>query len=271
MAGEPEIRIAGETATVRHGSKKLAELGLEQLVDQIATASEQAGSFEIRPEGARVWARRGDAVAAAFELPPHARTVRWLADDSKAPFGPKARYREYYVGFPYVVLLFVFRGGALTGLQQLYYRTEPLDAGEDLLIPNLYNVANGYGQQCWLCLQHVDDLSDASWPEKIARIVDHTFSAAFNRSAEKHEGNSYWTPDQAVDARVASMKAWEQATREDRRFALSVPWKSAGTTVSAELREMLDHVVRARRIQTSAQLVSLISGGRRTRTRKGGE
>ena len=67
------------------------------------------------------------------------------------------------------------------------------------------------------------------------------------------------------------MKAWEQATREDRRFALSVPWKSAGTTVSAELREMLDHVVRARRIQTSAQLVSLISGGRRTRTRKGGE
>jgi hypothetical protein len=149
----------------------------------------------------------------------------------------------------------------LTGQQQLYYRTESLDAGEELNLPNLYNVAKGYKQRCWVCLEQLDDLSELSWPLKVSRIVDHVFSAAFNRSSEEHEGNSYWTRQQSVDPRVASMKAWEEASREDRRVGLAVPWEPAGTTASAELRKMLNNVVRTKQIRSSGELAALISRG----------
>jgi hypothetical protein len=55
------------------------------------------------------------------------------------------------------------------------------------------------------------------------------------------------------------MKAWEEASREDRRVGLDVPWEPAGTTASAELRMMLDKVVRPKRIRSSAALAALIS------------
>jgi hypothetical protein len=262
MSIEPEIRITGANVRVLQGRKTLAKLHFEQMIDSIHGASEKTRGFEIRPQNARIWEERGNAVAAAFELPPHARTVRWLADDSTAPYGPKASYRNYYVGLPYVVLLLVFRAGALTGQHQLYYRTEPLDAGEELRLPNLYNVAEGYGQRCWVCLQNLGDVTELSWPMKISRILDYVFSAAFNRSSEEHEGNSYWTRQNSVDPRVASMKAWEEATREDRRVGLAVPWEPAGTTASTELRTMLDRVVSPRRIRSSAELAALISRGR---------
>ena len=259
MSIEPEIRIVGDNVRVLQGRKKLADLPIEKMIKSIHGASERPCDFEIRPQSARIWETRRNAVAAAFELPPHARTVRWLADDSKAPYGPKASYCNYYVSLPYVVLLLVFRDGALTGLQQLYYRTEPLDAGGELKLPNLFNVAEGYGQRCWVCLQNLDDISELDWSQKISRIVDHVFSAAFNRSSEEHEGNSYWTRQQSVDPRVASMKAWEEASREDRRVGLDVPWEPAGTTASTELRMMLDKVVRPKRIRSSAALAALIS------------
>ncbi len=259
MAVEPEIRITGTKVRVLQGKTKLADLQLERFIEAVAGQSELASRFEIRPQYARIWEVRREAVAAAFELPPHARTVRWIADDSKAPYGPKARYQNYYVSFPYVVLLVVFRGGGLTGQQQLYYRTESLDAGEELLLPNLYNVAEGYGQRCWVCLEQLNDLSELAWPEKVSRITDHVFSAAFNRSSEEHEGNSYWTRQQSVDPRVASMTEWQEASREDRRMGLSVPWQAADTTASAELSRMLDSVLRRKQIQSSAELASLLS------------
>lgn len=261
MPLEPEIRITGAKVRVQQGKKKLADLPIEQMIDTIYGGCERACRFEIRPQNARIWEVRGNAVAAAFELPPHARTVRWLADDSKAPYGPKASYRNYYVSFPYIVLLVVFRGGGLTGQHQLYYRTESLDTGEDLKLPNLFNVAEGYGQRCWVCLEQLGDLSEFDWPGKVSRIVDHVFCAAFNRSSEEHEGNSYWTRQQSIDPRVASMEAWEEASREDRRVGLAVPWEPAGTTASAELRKMLNTVVRPNRIRSSADLAALISRG----------
>ncbi len=261
MPLEPEIRIMGAKVRVLQGRKKLLDLPIEQLIDTVYGECERACRFEIRPQNARIWEVRGNATAAAFELPPHARTVRWLADDSKAPYGPKASYHNYYVSFPYIVLLVVFRDGGLTGQQQLYYRTESLDSGEELQLPNLFNVAKGYKQRCWVCLKQLRDLSGADWPTKISEIIDHVFSAAFNRSSEVHEGNSYWTRQQSIDPRVATMKAWEEASRKDRRMGLTVPWESAGTTASAELRKMLDTVVRAKRIRSSADLAALISSG----------
>jgi len=261
MSVEPEVRVAGEQVVVRKGRVKLTSASLSGLLEAIDQSHGGDGVFQFRvqPPGVRMLVERRDAVAMAVEIPPHSRRVRWLAAGSKKPFGMGASYEEFYLSFPYVVVLLVFRAGSLTGQQQLYYRTEPLDRGDELLLPNLYNVARGYGQQCWVCLQHVQELSDVEWGEKIRAIVDHVFSAAFNRSAEEHEGNSYWSSQAAVDPRVASIEAWQEATRANRRMALDVPWKSAETTASAELKAMLGRVVRPRSVRNATDLAGLVA------------
>ena len=259
MATEPVIRIAGDQVAVLQGRKKLGSVPLSQLIEYIGGAGAGREEFAVRPRGARIVQSRGDAIAMALEIPPHARSVRWLADDSKVPFGPRAKYGEYFVSFPFTVMLLVFRGGSLTGQQQLYYRNQSLDCGEELLLPNLYNVAEGYGQRCWVCLQHVPDVASLDWDAKIATIVDHTFSAAFNRSSEEHEGNSYWSAQPAVDPRVSSIEAWQEATRANRRVGLDIAWQPAGTNAGEELRKMMDQVVRRRRLETATELAGAVT------------
>jgi hypothetical protein len=267
LSVEPEIHIHGDRARFSQGRAPLGVVPLEALVKAIQGAGERGPSCGVLPKGVRIWRERGDVVGVAVEIPPHARSVRWLAEDSKAPFGPGARYREVYLGFPYLVLLLVLRQGQLTGLQQLYYRRAPLDRGDELLLPNLYNVAAGHGQRCWLCLQHVGDVGPLRWPERIARVVDHLFSAAFNQSSERNEGNSYWGSRPAVDPRVASLEAWQSAARANPLFALEVPWEPAGTTATAELAAMLDRVLARKGPPSAAELWTLVAGGRRGQKR----
>ena len=160
-------------------------------------------------------------------------------------------------------MLLVFRGGLLTGLQQLYYRREPLDSTQasrqELLLPNLLNVAEGYGQRCWVCLQNLEIKPSAPWATKIDAIIDHVFSAAFNRSSEVHEGNSYWGAMKSLDPRLESIEAWEQASKENPLFVLDVPWKAADTTVGAELQSMLDQVLSLPSLETATELAGLIT------------
>jgi hypothetical protein len=265
----PELRIRGDRVSVRQGRKVLVEAPLGGFVERIARGSDRNVEPDVLPRGTRLWWRRGDAVAVAVEVGPQARTVRWLADDSEAPFGRGARYRDAFLSFPYIVLLLVFRDGSLTGLQQLYYRTDSLDAGEELLLPNLYNVAEGYGQRCWLCLAKLGDLSELpSWSSKIAAVGDHVFSAAFNQSSERHEGNSYWGAMKTLDPRVKSVEAWEAATRENAWVALDVKWKPAGVTASAELRSMLDRAVAPASLENATDLAGLVAGAGRKQRRR---
>jgi hypothetical protein len=259
VSREPEIQIVGDRVTVRQGSGTLVTAGLSDVVRELTGSAQRVPSSGILPRDVRLWYERGDATAVVIEVPPHARTVRWLAGNSRAHYGPRARYEEYFLAFPYVELLVVFRGGALTGLQQLYYRRAPLGVDEDLLLPNLYNTANGYGQQCWVCLVSLDDVGPLPWTDKIHAVVDHVFTTAWNRSSEVHEGNSYWATMRNIDSRVATPEAWQEATRQNPRFALDVSWKSAGTTASAELTAMLDRVVEPLVVSTATDLVGIVT------------
>jgi len=265
VSAEPEIQIADERAVVRHGNKKLAEAPLGSFLRQIADASDRRPGLGILPPRVRYCCERRNATAVVIEVEPQARTVNWLAEGSKTPYGRGAQYQRHFLSFPYIVLLVVFRGGALTGYQQLYYRNAPLGEDEALLLPNLYNVAQGHGQRCWLCLQFLPDLSELPWPKKIDAIVDHVFSAAFNQSSEQHEGNSYWSAAKVVDPRVATLEAWEQATRESHRFALEVPWKPAGESATGVLMGMLDRVVRPFNPCKAADLSTFIALANRRR------
>jgi hypothetical protein len=199
---------------------------------------------EAIPEGVRFVRRRGNAVVLVIEEKPQQRTVRWLSDESSTPFGKGAIYRTARLAFPFVVAVLAFRGGALTGQQQCFYRVEPLRRLSDpLLLPNLYNVAAAYGQQCWLCLANLrTDLRPLSWNDKVREIRRHLWGAGFNRSSEIHEGMSYWTTMRKVDRRVETIETWEEASREDPFFPLKVAWRPAGRTVGDVINEMIGRV-----------------------------
>ncbi len=269
MAVEPEVRIAGGRARIVQRRKVLLDVPIEKFAGAIARAVDRTSGGGPLPRGVRYLLERGDATAVAVEIEPHARSIPWVADDSTVPYGPEARYSKYFLAFPYVVLLLVFQRGALTSLHQLFYRTRPLDAEDDaLLLPNLLNVARGYGQQCWVCLQNLPPAPRGrSWAKTVDAIVDHVFTAAFNRSSEEHEGNSYWGSMRDLDPRLSSVEAWQAASRENPFFPLEVAWRPAGAQLVQELRSMLDAVVDRRPLASASDLAGLMTQASRIRRR----
>lgn len=267
MPLSPEIRIERDRVEVWQRESKLFELPVETLVQQILRGTDRTPACGVLPRYTRVWRERGDVTALALEIPQHGRTVRWIQPESEHDFGPRALYGEYYLAFPYIILLLVFRRGALSGQQQLYYRVAPMDEGEALLLPKLLNVAEGYGQRCWLCLQHLPDVAVLPWTRKIETILEHLFRSGFNRSAETHEGNSLWSSQPGLDPRLRSPESWQEASRQNPLFVLEVPWRSAEMTATEELERMTDQVFSRSDVRTTLDLVRLMRPERRRRAR----
>ena len=235
------IEIEGETATCKQGSISRFSAPVVDFVTALAERHEGAPFLDAIPETARFIRSRDNNIVLALEEKPTVRKVRWLADDSPAPYGPKARYKTARLAFPFVVLVVAFRGGALTGQSQCFYRVAPLQQSSDeLALPNLFNVAKAYDQDCWVCLVNMQEsLKPLSWNRRVRAIWDHVFCASFNKSSEEHEGMSYWSTMRSLDPRVASLAAWEEASGHDPYFVLDVPWKPLGKSIETVMEEML--------------------------------
>jgi len=269
----PSMEISGSSVNVSQDGDKLVDGSVEQMVDAVLKRIEKKPSCGILPDGVKLWAERGSTIGLGIEVAAGPRVVDWITDDSEEPFGPGAKYEQRYLSFPYIEILIVLHEGRQTNFQQLFYRREPIHGGkngEDLLLPNLLNVSpNAYEQLAWLCLAQMPSVRRYSWPRKVRAVVDHTFSAAFNRSSEMHEGSSYWKEMAGIDRRVKTVETWEKSTHDNRYFALDVDWKSAGTTASAQLGAMLDHVTKVKPISTATDLCSaMVSSGKPTRSRR---
>jgi hypothetical protein len=253
-----EVRIAGDRFRVVQGRQILLDMPVEEWMAALAGSVDRTPRWGTLPRGVRFLHERGDTVGVAIEVEPHCRTVSWLAADSKEPYGPRARYERYFLAFPYVVLLLVFHKHLITNFHQVFYRVASLDEGDELLLPNLLNVARGYAQPAWVCLQNLPPRTwNKTWAKKIDAIVEHVFVAAFNRSADEHEGNSHWADTRGIDARVGSIEAWQEASLKNPHFPLQVAWRPAKTTVPAELARMLDHVERRRSPRTAVDVAGL--------------
>lgn len=255
-----QIEIAGNQVVCRQDGVKAFAAALRDFIAALQERTDSVSLPEAIPEGIRFIRRRGDVVVLVLEERPQVRTVRWLDDGSSAPFGKGAIYRTARLAFPFVVAVLGFRGGALTGYQQCFYRTEALcQLSDPLLLPNLYNVADGYGLKCWLCLAQLQiDLTPLSWQDKVREIRRHLWGAGFNRSSELHEGMSYWTAMRGIDRRFETLDKWEQASRDDPFFPLTVGWKPSGKTVG-ELMGAMIAALGAPAITTVAQLTQLVS------------
>jgi hypothetical protein len=235
------IEIAGNQAIFKQDGREVISVAVSDLLKKIVDGSDALVLPEAIPEGLRFVQRRGDTVALVLEEKPQVRTVRWLADDSPSPYGRGAVYRTARLAFPFVIIVVGVRGGQLTGFQQCFYRTAPLARlTDELYYPNLYNVADGYGQECWLCLANLKkNLTALSWDEKVKEIRKHLWGAGFNQSSEHHEGMSYWQVmrELALDTRLASVEAWEKATRKEPLFPLEVKWLTTGKTLGKVVDE----------------------------------
>jgi hypothetical protein len=254
-----QIAITGDQAVCRQDGAKAFGTSLTDLVEALADGGDAASPQEAIPEGVRFIRRRGDLVVLVMEERPQVRTVRWLVDGSAVPFGRGAVYRTARLAFPFVVVAIAFRGGSLTGYQQCFYRTSTLsNASDPLLYPNLLNVADAYGQKCWLCLAQLQtDLRPLSWHERVREIRRHLWETGFNLSAEVHEGASQWTAARPDDRRLATVDAWEQASLQDPFFPLTVAWKPTGKTVGGIIDSMVASLG-APPITTVAQLAQLM-------------
>jgi hypothetical protein len=254
------VEIVGDEVVCRQGGTRAFSAPLKDLVAALAERSDLAALPQASPDGVRFVKRRGEAVVLVTEGQPQTRTVRWLADESPVPFGRGATYRNARISFPWIVTVILFRSGGLTGYQQCFYRTEPLSLRSDqLLLPNLYNVADGYGLRCWLCLANLQkDLSTLSWRDKVNEVRQHLWGGAFNRSSEVHEGMSYWGAMRNIDRRFETLEAWERASSEDPFFPLKVAWKPAGKTVEQVMDDLIARVC-PQVPDTVAQIAQLIS------------
>lgn len=252
------IDIQGDTVRLYDDKQALTSVKVQAFVEALVQQSERAGFPGMLIDGVRFVRMQGPATAVCLELPPQVRTVRWLDDASPADFGRRAQYQQVRLAFPYLVVLVAFWNGALSGQQQLFYRTAPIASENDaLFLPNLYNVAEAYGQLCWLCLQKLGSLATVPWEHKLRRIVEHLWSA-FNRSSEVHEGNSYWGKMRHLDRRLQSVATWQGQSEQDPLFVLSVPWQPAKVTVRQIMDAQLAATARCRPLATDQDLLAVL-------------
>lgn len=268
------IEIRGQSVAFRRGPKVVLEVGLPEFLASLSMQGSTATSPDGSPlpDGVRFVQRRGHATVVVVELPPQVRQVRWISPRSSKPFGAGARYEGITLAFPYILMVVLFSHGCLTGHQQLFYRSEAIASEHDALyLPNLLNVAEGYGQKCWLCLANMEDVSRLPWNRKVQRVIEHFWEAGFNQSSEHHEGNSYWQQmvQANLDPRINSLENWEKATRVDPFFMTRIKWRPAGLTIKQVVDATLAVGYVPASLNTSADLVTLIcaSGLAPTRSR----
>jgi hypothetical protein len=261
---EIKIVLSGDRAVCFQDGKEAFSAPLADFAERLSRQGDAPALAGPIPEGVRYARRRGDATVLVFEDRPQTRTVRWLADHSPTPFGPGSVYQTVRLAFPFVIIIVVFSGGRLTGVQQCFYRTEPIESLDDpLFFPNLYNCARtpegrGNPMESWLCLANLtDDLAPLTWEQRSRAIHDHIWGGAFNRSSEVHEGNSLWQ-SMKPDLRVQTVDRWAEESRKNPYFALTVPWRPYGSSVGGTADAMLAMVAPERPVTDVSSLVGML-------------
>jgi hypothetical protein len=265
------IELAEDRAVWRQNGREMGGTPVHVLLDRVAATGRPYTDWRLNPPHVRLMVERdgGRLVGTVIEMPPGPRVVKWIADGSDEEYGPDARYETRQLSFPWVVLVIVFANGELSGMQQAFFRNTPLASVDDpLAFTCLLNCADAPaygGQESWVCLANLTRrLGRLSWTARVKTVTDHFWHAAFNRSSEVHEGNSYWHAAGSLDRRLASAEAWEAATRDDPYFALTIPWRRAPRPLGATLAGMLEKLAPWHPVERVEQLVTLMQqdGGR---------
>jgi hypothetical protein len=242
-----------EEITIRDRHVKMdgKKLGVDKFCGLVAKHTASGLHEQPIPDNVKWIVRAGVLETYIIELKPELRSVKWLADDSPAPYGSQAKYTQRKLATPYVVLKVTFVQGQLQHAVELFYRNLPLSKLDDELYHcNLYNVSiNAHQCRAWFCTQHLNVTGLQGPPAILHEVVNHVWGGGFNQSSEYHEGVSGFALANGKTSRndkqlkgpklsptVRDVNQWEEASEADPRFVLEVEWHPAGCTV----RELIE-------------------------------
>ncbi len=243
------ITIEGNEVRAVSPEGRTATMTVEALLEAV-NRRRMSSRGMILPNGLVYLDSKGATTVWVHETPPCVYQFKWIARDSPARYGPQTKYRTVRIALPYLVVLAAFEGDMLSPQNECFFRTRPLDDDADeLLYPALLNCSKFTPQEgkplSWICTakmtpEHYAGCRDSKQRMRAGfrALMRCLLESGFNYSSEEHEGSSWFTESTRVDPRVATVEAWEEATRENPLFVLDVPWLSTGKS----LREVIDRM-----------------------------
>jgi hypothetical protein len=179
----------------------------------------------VLPAGTRWLRRRKELLLLAVEHPPQCRTLK-VSGEKKGGDG----YRTHRLALPYVVYLLTFYRDGFEEMK-VFFRVAPLTSPDDTLyhtcLPNVRGEPGHYGSQR-VCLRYRPEmLEGVPLAKAVPALLDFFWSTGFNQDI----GNSAFERAQGRDPRLASLAAWEAATRNNPLFPLEVNWEPAERTL----------------------------------------
>lgn len=247
----PTVTLEGDVARATLPAGATASMPISELLARLRPRTPDTADV-VLPDGVKALVPTGQGCILVHQTPPRVFNLRWIAADSKVPYGRNAKYRQVKIGLPYLIVLAVFQsvGGdilRLSGRNECFFSNHPIDGqGFDtpLAYPALLNCSKFVDREehpmAWICTEHLsprhhagEQTLQASLRAGMTALLRHLLESAFNRSSEEHELSSWFseTVKAHVDPRIASIESWEAATREDPCFVLDVPWLPTGYTL----------------------------------------
>jgi hypothetical protein len=268
-----KISVKGERACLLTPEGRELSMSVTDLVEEAAGRRDLCG---VRPRGVRLVDSAGNLTVWVHEVSPGVRQLKWIAEDSPAPFGPGAKYRTVRIGLPYLVIFAVFEDGVLTDRNECFFRVSPLEDERDgLFYPALLNCSRFSPPEgrplSWICTQKIDRgpiLAESDRRARMRKGLDVLcrclLDTGFNYSSELNEGMSWFTESRRVDPRISTIESWQAATEKDQLFVLQVPWIDAGKTVGQVIARIFANGRAGRASLNGADLARIIinHGGR---------
>jgi len=176
----------------------------------------------IFPPGTRWLCQRKDLLCLVVEHPPQCRTVRV----SRGKKGTDD-YQPFRLAFPYILYVLTFYKDGFEEMK-MFFRNHTLSALGDTLyhtsLPNVRGEPGHYGSQR-VCLRYRPEmLEGVPLAEAVPALIEFFWNTGFNQDI----AGSAFERAQILDQRLADLKAWEAASRDNPLFPLEVQWEAAG-------------------------------------------
>lgn len=219
------IEIEGTAVRLlRHGSQDRMvvdrEVPLAAFLQALRSSADGFRRLPLLPIGTRFLLDRDSDLLVAVEQPPQVRHFTWRAGGAGGPT------REYALAFPYVLYLLLFHREAFEEMR-IYYRPAPLASDTDPLhLSNLWNVSATESPlaRCRACLQGRPPFDDLTLAGQVHSAIEFFWGTGFNTAID----DSCFQRAAKRDSRIATLEAWEMATRRDPLFPLEVGWEPLG-------------------------------------------
>jgi len=205
----------------RHSQTKKFEAVWEELQKLQPQISFTPHLTEGRWIGKAEWR---DKTCVVVEYPPQVRKV-------VANFSSYGGRRLFEMAFPHIIFGFRFSGVAVDAVQ-VYYRNQPIVSLDDELhCPNLHNI---YGPpKCNVCTGDLRVDVGLPLPERVNALVQAFWGSEFSSDLASHN----WVPSKELEGHPQKYSEWEERSKEDPNFILSIDWRKTGWTVNDLLRK----------------------------------